>query len=140
MATAAGNRTPAQLFALVFGAVYLLVGILGFFLTGFGDWTDKTGETLIIFPVNGLHNVVHVLLGIIWIGAAGRHETAKSVNMAFGVVLALVAVLGFAGVLEFLAIKDASSPDNFLHLVTAVLSIYFGSAGAAGPARGTAAI
>ncbi|MGH2753207.1 MAG: DUF4383 domain-containing protein [Actinomycetota bacterium] len=131
MATAAGSRTPAQLFALVFGAVYLLVGIAGFFVTGFDNFAGETyNDELIIFPVNPLHNLVHLAIGAVWLGSAARHDTAKSVNLLIGAAYALVALLGFVGVLNFLAIEDAGSADNFLHLATALLAIYFGTAGA----------
>ena len=140
MATAAANKTPAQLFALVFGIVYLAVGIVGFAVTGFDHFAGETfGDKLIIFAVNPLHNIVHVLLGAVWIWAARAHASAKSINMLFGVVLLLVFALGMVGVLKFLAIKDAASPDNYLHLATAALALYFGSAGAEAPARTAAA-
>lgn len=133
------NRTPAQLFALVFGIVYLAVGLVGFAVTGFDSFAGKTfDEELVIFALNPLHNIVHIGLGAVWIGAAAKHATAKSANMLLGVVLLLVFALGMAGVLEFLAIKDAGAADNYLHLATAALALYFGSVGAAGPARTTA--
>lgn len=130
------NRTPAQLFALVFGVVYLVVGLVGFAVTGFDNFAGKTfDEELIIFAINPLHNIVHIGLGAVWLGAAAKHATAKSANMLLGVVLLLVFVLGIAGVLEFLAIKDAGAADNYLHIATAALALYFGSVGAEGPAR-----
>lgn len=139
MTQSMGSRTPAQLFALVFGIVYLAVGLVGFAVTGFDNFAGKTfDEELIIFAINPLHNIVHIGLGAVWIGAAAKHATAKSANMLLGVVLLLVFVLGMAGVLEFLAIKDAGAADNYLHLATAALALYFGSVGAAGPARTTA--
>jgi hypothetical protein len=52
--------------------------------------------------------------------------------MLIGAVYLLVAILGFVGALKFLAIEDAGSTDNFLHLATALLALYFGSAGAEG--------
>jgi uncharacterized protein DUF4383 len=129
----AATRTPAQLFALVFGAIYLLVGILGFVVTGFDDFASEVyGEELIFFPVNPLHNLVHLATGALWLGASSNHSSAKSVNLLIGVVYTLVAVLGFAGVLKFLAIEGAGSADNWLHVATAVLAIYFGTAGAEG--------
>ena len=136
MATDAGTantRTPAQMFALVFGVVYLLVGILGFFVTGFDNFAGKTyDDILILFPVNPLHNIVHLAVGALWIGSAAKHATAKSTNMLIGVVYAIVAVLGMIGVLKFLAIKDIGSADNYLHIASAALALYFGSAGAEG--------
>lgn len=133
MATAVGDKTPAQMFALVFGVVYLIVGIIGFAVTGFDDFAGKTfNEQLIVFALNPLHNIVHLALGAVWIGASRIHVTARGINLLFGIVLALVFVLGMVGALEWLAIEDAQSPDNYLHLGTAALSIYFGTAGAAG--------
>lgn len=119
------------MFALVFGAVYLLVGLAGFAVTGFDDFAGETfDEELIIFALNPLHNIVHLAIGALWLGAAAKHDTAKNVNMLIGVVYGLVTILGFAGVLEFLAIEDGAAPDNFLHLGSSVLAIYFGSVGA----------
>jgi hypothetical protein len=138
MATAFGTRTPAQMFALVFGVVYLVVGIIGFAVTGFNDFAGETfNEELIIFAVNPLHNIVHILLGAVWIGASRTHEAAKGINLLFGIVLLVVFILGMVGALKWLAIEGAESPDNYLHLATAVLAIYFGTAGAVGarPAR-----
>ena len=136
MSTRMGTRTPAQIFALVFGVVYLLVGILGFAVTGFDGFAAKSyEEVFIIFPVNPLHNIVHIVVGALLIGGSRTHSAAKGVNMAVGVVYLLVFVLGLLGVLKFLAIENAASADNYLHLGTAALAIYFGSAGAEGTTR-----
>jgi Domain of unknown function (DUF4383) len=130
-------RTPAQLFALAFGAAYLLVGVVAFSATGFEPATGDAG-TFIIFPVNLVHNLVHIAVGALLIGGSRTHESAKLANLAVGVVYGLVTVLGAAGLLEFLNIDDLASPDNFLHLVTSALALYFATAGAesahAGPA------
>jgi hypothetical protein len=135
MATAYGARTPAQVFALVFGVVYLLVGIIGFAVTGFDNFaSDNPNEwdDLIIFSLNPLHNVVHIAVGALWIGASRTHAAAKSVNVLIGAAYGLLFVLGLTGILEFLAIEDAAEPDNYLHLATAALALYFGTAGAEG--------
>jgi hypothetical protein len=132
MVTAAGAKSPAQIFALVFGVIYLAVGIVGFAVTGFDEFAGQTfGDKLVIFPVNPLHNIVHLLLGAVWIGASRSHAAAKGVNLILGIVLLLVFILGMAGALKWLAIEGAGSADNYLHLATAALSIYFGTAGAA---------
>jgi Domain of unknown function (DUF4383) len=134
-----GTRTPAQMFALIFGVVYLVVGIIGFAVTGFDDWAAKTfDEELIVFALNPLHNVVHILLGAVWIAAARTHAAAKGINLLFGIVLLVVFVLGMVGALEWLAIEGAESADNYLHLATGALSLYFGTAGAAGTRPATA--
>ena len=129
------TRTPAQVFALAFGVVYLLIGIVGFAVTGFDNFAGETyGEKLILFPVNPLHNLVHIAIGGLWLYGSKDHPTAKSVNTIIGVAYLLVAVLGLMGVLQFLAIEDAASADNYLHLASGALAVYFGTAGAAAPA------
>src|SRR3990170_7194834 len=93
----ASAKSPAQMFGLVFGAVYVLVGILGFFVadsfTG-GQASDK----LILFPVNHMHNIVHLLIGAALLFGSTRADLAKTINLVVGVAYALVAVLGFMGV------------------------------------------
>lgn len=131
MATAAAARTPGQTFALVFGVIYLLVGIAGFFVAT--EFTGgSTDDKLIVFPVNHLHNIVHLAIGGVLIAGARTVASAKQANMIIGVVLLLVAVLGFLG-LEFmqdlLNIHGSGSADNWLHLGTGVLALYFGTQG-----------
>ncbi len=140
MATASSARTPAQTFALAFGVVYLLIGLVGFAVTGFdGFAAESYNEELVIFALNPLHNIVHIAIGGLWIGSSRTHQAAKSTNTLVGAVYGLVFLLGLLGVLKFLAIEDAAEPDNYLHLVTAALALYFGTAGAEGRGRATPA-
>ena len=122
-------RTPVQLFSLVFGIVYVIVGLAGFLVTGFRDFAEPTGETLIVFGLNPLHNIVHILIGAAWIVASRSESLSRRISLALGLALGLVAVLGFVGALRFLAIDSLADPDNFLHLVTAALALYFGTVG-----------
>jgi hypothetical protein len=121
------------MFALVFGVVYLLIGIAGFFVTGFENFASEQGDTLVIFHVNPLHNIVHIAIGAVWIGSASRHEAAKGINTLIGVAYLLTFVLGLFDA-KFLAIDGPGDPDNYLHLVSGALSLYFGTAGATGGA------
>ena len=127
--------TPAQRFAAVFGVVYLAVAVAGFSLTGFSDFAGEHHHTLLIFAVNPLHNVIHLVLAVGWLAAAPRHHAARLANLAFGVVLGLVTVLGFVGGMGMLGMSGIAEPDNFLHLATATLSLYFGSVAAGGTER-----
>jgi len=126
---AGATRTPGQLYALVIGAVYLLVGIVGFFVAS--EFTKGTADDeLIIFRLNHLHNLIHVVLGIGWLAASRTVALSKTVNTLFGVVLLLVAILGFTGidlVHTLLNITESTDPDNFLHLVTGGIALYFGT-------------
>jgi hypothetical protein len=136
-APATGLRawSPAQRFAAIFGVVYLLVGVAGFAITGLDDFAGEHHHTLLIFAVNPLHNVIHVVLAVVWLVAAPRHSTARLADLALGVVLGLVTVLGFVGGTGMLGMSGLADPDNFLHLATATLSLYFGSVAAGGAER-----
>jgi hypothetical protein len=127
------TRTPGQLYALVIGAVYLLVGVVGLFFAS--EFTKGSADDqFIIFRLNHLHNLIHIVLGVGWLAASRTAAAAKSVNALFGVVLLLVAILGFTGIdlmYTLLNITESTDPDNFLHLVTGGLALYFGTVGAA---------
>jgi len=129
---AGASKTPGQLYALVIGAVYLLVGVVGFFFAS--EFTKGTGEDeFIVFRLNHLHNLIHIVLGVGWLAAFRSATLAKSVNLLFGAVLLLVAILGFTGIdlmHTLLNITKTTDPDNFLHLVTGAIALYFGTAGA----------
>lgn len=129
---AMASRSPAQIFALVLGVVYLAIGVLGVFVAN--DFVGGEAEDkLIVFRVNHLHNLIHVALGAIWISASRSFGIAKNVNVFLGATLLLLAFVGFTGidlVHTLLNITSSTDPDNFLHLVTGGLSVYFGTAGA----------
>jgi Domain of unknown function (DUF4383) len=129
--------TAAQRFAAVFGLVYLAVGLAGFAVTGTEPFAGHHHHTLLIFAVNPLHNVIHVVLGLAWLGSCAWHRAARAVNLALGVVLGLVTVLGFAGGTQLLGMSGFADPDNFLHLATATLALYFGSVAAGTPGERT---
>ena len=62
--TLAGSRTWGEIVTAVLGAVYLLVGVAGFFVTGGVGVADTEGGKLLgLFEVNPLHNVVHLSIG-----------------------------------------------------------------------------
>ncbi|MBW3609661.1 MAG: DUF4383 domain-containing protein [Actinobacteria bacterium] len=66
--------TPAQIYSLVFGATLLLAGIAGFFAdASFTTGDDVQGGQLFgLFEVNGWHNLVHVVSGVVLLAAAPR--------------------------------------------------------------------
>jgi hypothetical protein len=131
MAIAARDKTPGQLFALVFGAVYLLVGLLGFAVTGFDNFfASSFNDVLIVFPVNPAHNIVHLLIGAVWLAGSRTAAQAKVANMGIGVAYLAVFLLGLIGALEWLAIDGGINADQLLHLASGGLGVYFGTAGA----------
>jgi hypothetical protein len=132
---ASANKTPGQLYALAIGAVYLLVGVVGFFFAS--EFTEgSSDDQFIIFRLNHLHNLVHVVLGVGWLAASRTAVAAKGINTLFGAVLLLVAILGFTGIdlmHTLFNITESTDPDNFLHLITGGIALFFGTVGAAGP-------
>lgn len=126
------NATTARAFALTFGAVYVLVGAVGFAVTGFdglSSFAANGDQQLLIFDINPFHNVVHLGVGAIWMAAAAvsahRPNLIYGVNFGIAGVYALATVLGFAGGLTALSIDAGLAPDNFLHLATAAVALYF---------------
>lgn len=111
----------ARQFAIVFGAVYALTGILGFILPS---------PILGIFGVNVLHNVVHLAVGGLWLGAAFGGilgaESPRKASQLIGVVYLLVAILGFVLPELMSQLLVINMADNFLHLGTAVLALIVG--------------
>ncbi|HEX8858997.1 MAG TPA: DUF4383 domain-containing protein [Actinomycetes bacterium] len=118
----------ARRFALVFGAVYVAVGILGFVVTGFSGFAATSGDKLLLFGVNPLHNLVHIAVGAVWLIASRKESTARLVSALIGAVYLLVGVLGLflAGGTSELNLLNLNQPDNLLHFASALLALYFG--------------
>jgi hypothetical protein len=121
-------RSLAQIGAAAFGAAFLLVGILGFIpgiTSNFDDMTfatnDSGAELLGIFRVSVLHNIVHLLFGVVGLWAARTWTTARAFLIASGAVYLVLFVYGllidFDSDANFVPVNDA---DNWLHLALAV--------------------
>lgn len=104
---------------LVLGIVLTLVGILGFF----------NNPIIGLFDVNALHNLVHLVSGVLAIiFAVNSEKAARSFAQWFGVIYGLVTILGFV-VPSFTSKLLAVNPaDNYLHLVLAVVFLLLGFA------------
>lgn len=123
------GRTPAQLYALVFGAVLTLAGIIGFFVDASFDFgSDTNGDNLLGFEVNGTHNIVHLLSGLLGLALWRSRRTAKAYALGFGAVYALVTIIGFIQGDNVLGIIPVNAADNVLHLAIAALGIAAGLA------------
>lgn len=105
--------------SLVFGVVFLLIGLLGF-VPGITS-TDADGMQLLLglFMVDPVHNVIHLLSGIAGLVGAASDQYAKWYLLIFGAVYALVTVLGFIDPTIF-GLLHVNTADNILHLVLAV--------------------
>ena len=92
---ARADRSPAQWFALVVGVVLLLAGVLGFVTDStFETGSDINGDKLLGLEVNGIHNIVHILSGLLLLAGAGARASARTVTMIFAAAYLLVTVIG----------------------------------------------
>ena len=111
----------AQTLAYVFGAILVAVGVLGFV-----PGVTNDGMLLGIFMVDGLHNLIHLVTGLAALAAAWGMYSNKLFFQVFGVVYAVVAVLGLVMGGNILGLIMTNMADHLLHLVLAVVFLYVG--------------
>jgi Domain of unknown function (DUF4383) len=123
-------RTTTQKVALVFGVVFLLVGVLGLLVpdgTGMEADMATAPKLLGLFPVNLLHNIVHIAFGV-WGLLASRTWSAARAYCRVGAVIYLVlVVLAFIDPTTF-GLVPIGGNDIWLHAVLALALGYFGFA------------
>ena len=119
--------SPNRLVAAIFGVVYLLVGLLGFAVTGFSNFAGtNTGDNLIVFEVNPLHNIVHLAIGALLLFSSKTVASAKGANTAVGAVYLLVGILGLFLIGTDANILSLNSADNVLHFASAIVLLGVG--------------
>ena len=114
-----GARTVNMTVAMVFGAIYTLVGIAGFFVTD--NFIGQEGGSLLGFQVNHLHSIVHLLIGLALLAASRSHAAARSANLAIGVTYLALGVIG-----PFLTGTEANiialnAADHWLHIASGLV-------------------
>ncbi|GIV96475.1 MAG: hypothetical protein KatS3mg057_1132 [Herpetosiphonaceae bacterium] len=121
-------------FALIIGIIYLIIGILGFVppllsdpAPGAPDLTVDAlyGYLLGIFPVNVLHNIVHLALGIWGIAASRSFDASRFFSRGLAVIFILLAILGLIIPTVFGLIPIFGN-DIWLHALTGLIAAYFG--------------
>lgn len=113
------------------GAVFVLVGLLGFMVSGGHPAVGHEGGLLLgVFEVNLLHNLVHLAVGAALIaGAIAGVRASRLVNTTIGAVYLVVGLVGLmitGGSLDLIALNGA---DNGLHIVSglALLAVGLGA-------------
>ncbi|WP_030768238.1 DUF4383 domain-containing protein [Streptomyces sp. NRRL F-2664] len=128
------RRTPVQQAALIVGAVFLLVGILGFIPGITTDYDTlrfaehhSEAKLLGIFQVSVLHNIVHLLFGIAGLATARTAASARTYLVAGGVIYLVLWIYGLIidhdSAANFVPVNSA---DNWLHFVLGVGMIALG--------------
>ena len=113
--------------ATAVGAVFLLIGVLGF-IPGITMEVDGVKKLLGIFEVDATHNLVHILSGLAFLAAAQKERWSRMAFQVFGIVYALVTLIGFIAGTDgtVLGLFHVNIADNILHLVLAATFLYLG--------------
>jgi len=130
------GMTPAQWYCLLAGLALLLAGIFGFladatFDTGASGADNEggnvggalQGDSFLGFEVNGWHNVVHLLSGLLLLSAFRKRTAAKTVALAFGIVYGIVALIGLIDGNDVLGLLPVNPADNILHIALSLAGI-----------------
>ena len=108
-------------------STWLGLGLLGFGLWGF--FTGAQDHKVLMFGVNGVLNMVHLLSGALaLVGALAGNRTAKLLCLALGVLFGTLACADLTGVRLVTDQLNLNGPDNILHGAIAVVCLFVGVA------------
>ena len=137
--------TPVQAAAALVGAVFLLVGVLGFIpgitsnydsLAGAGH--ESHAKLLGVFQVSVLHNIVHLLFGAAGLALARTASTARAFLIGGGVIYLVLWLYGLVidktSQANFVPLNSA---DDWLHFVLGLGMIALGVVLGRRPGAGT---
>ncbi|MEN9936770.1 MAG: hypothetical protein RLZZ387_3349 [Chloroflexota bacterium] len=130
----------ARTFALIAGVAYVLIGIMGF-IPSFvsAPHADHPvlavesgyGLLLGLFPINLLHNIVHLAIGLWGLASYRSFSGARAFSRGLAVFYGLLAVMGIIPILNTtLGLIPIFGHDVWLHAITALAAAYFGFVGA----------
>lgn len=125
-----------QRFAMLYGIVFLVVGLAGF-VPGLTQEhahpdvgvTSGLGLLFGLFPVNVLHNLVHLLFGAWGLMAARSAGAAVTYAKATAIIYAVFTVMGFipaANMHATFGLVPLYGHDIWLHAVLALVAAYYG--------------
>ena len=124
------NMSLARGLGPIFGLFYVVIGLVGFSVTGFTDFTVNTGDTLLGFHVNPFHNVVHIGIGLFLIIMTTAFSTAVAEGAVLGVGIFYIAafVIGVVAKdnLTILSMSGAGDLENLNHIVNGVALLTIG--------------
>jgi hypothetical protein len=118
-------------FARVLGAIFIVVGLLGFVPA-----LVPGGNLLGLFPVNAVHNAVHIALGAWGVIAGASLAAALFYFRGIAILYGLIAVLGLIPATSTLfGLAPIHGADVVLHAVLALIAAYLGVWYASKPGR-----
>jgi hypothetical protein len=119
---APGRRTVVQGVSLVAGIAFFLVAILGFVASGMSMEADPNLAPRVLgtFPVNFLHNLVHLAFGVCGLAASRTHAASVAFCRIAGIIYLLLTVVGYFFPTGF-GLVPLGGPDVWLHLLLGVV-------------------
>jgi hypothetical protein len=106
-----------QSFLRVFGVVFLLLGVAGFFL-------PTTGPIYDLLHLSATHNLIHLLSGMVFLAVSGNFRWSKVVAIVFGALYTLVALLGLF--VEDIFSLSATPTIEVFHFLFGLLALFVG--------------
>jgi hypothetical protein len=122
------RNTWQQVTALVLGAGYLLLGMLGFFfLQDTATATlagHDTGDVMLFLELNGITNVLHLVLGVVGMVCATTLTRARGYGVLQAVVGGALFLFGLFAVGDpAINVLSVNWGDNILHVLTALVGL-----------------
>jgi uncharacterized protein DUF4383 len=122
---------PGQVLAGLVGLVYLVIGIIGFARTGLSGFAGNEHVMLLGLMINPLHNVVHIVVGLLGLLLATSSGGARAFGWMLLVGYGLVSAWGLmiTGVISSNPVSglgnplNLNQPDNWLHVTSAALGL-----------------
>jgi hypothetical protein len=116
--------------AMIFGVVSLIIGVLGFTVPGGMQMGDAANapQLLGLFPMNLLHSLLHLLIGIWGILAARSFSAAQAYCKLGGMIYLALALLGFVTPTLFGLVPIGGGNNILLHTILGVLLVWVGFA------------
>jgi hypothetical protein len=103
--------------------------------SSFASGGSVRGSNLVAFEVNGWHNLVHILSGLVLLASAPRRAIARTVVLAFGIVYGIVAIWGLIDGNDVLGLIPVNAADNVLHIALSAVGILAAMASDTGDLR-----
>jgi hypothetical protein len=133
--TTRNARTPVQQAAMIVGAVFLLVGVLGFIPGITTDYDtmkfashDSEAKLLGVFQISILHNLVHLAFGVAGVAMARTASAARTFLLAGGAVYLVLWVYGmFVGHHSSANFVPLNTADDWLHFALGIGMITLGT-------------
>jgi len=111
-----------RILAILFGIAFIFGGVAGY---GIMPQFVENGLLLGYFEVNSLHNLIHVVTGVLAIMAATSFRLSKLFFIIFGLFYAAIAIVGFWRQGDVYLIHT-NMADNCLNVVIAVIALFIG--------------